>query len=665
MSDREFTGFLASLNSDVRDRALGAKGDFEADFKENVFTEVVSDYLSEVGVIEGAEVCHYEGRIGRGTAKTNGFFAEESAERIEIFTSVFFDAIERKTASKEDIGNACTRAQRFVEACVSDFYKELDPGSDAYAMARSVKEAFQTIDRVRIHVFTDGVSTVKSMEPSEVGGVSIKFEIWDAERLFRVMQSGLPRDEIVINFEERFGEPLACLPMPEAANESLAYLAIILGKIEILQARGKVNKGIRDTIKTEPDRFMAYNNGIVITVDSLEMTTLDSGAPAIKTISGMQIVNGGQTTASIHRAHKNDKLSILSVMVPAKITVVQSNHLDEIVHNISLFANTQNVIQMADFSANDPFHIALEKLSENNWCPGEQGRWFYERARGQYQVAQARFGTTPARRKRFKEQMPPARKIVKTDVAKFLASWDQLPHQVSKGAQKNFVLFMQEGLKGKGRDWVPDDAWYKQMISKAILFKAAQKIVRQEQIPAYRANIVTYLVAYLSYRSGTNLDLDMIWQNQSLSSGLEELMRSWVHKISKSITESAAGRNVTEWAKKDDCWIEIRALDLAIPNELPDELRTGMTPSGRRYNAEEDLSPQDLENTARCKKVDGATWLKIHAWGLASGELKKWQYGIAHTLSSYAAAGWSRSPSPKQAKQAVKILELAQAHGVI
>src|SRR5262249_53052469 len=155
-------------------------------------------------------------------------------------------------------------------------------------------------------------------------------------------------------------------------------------------ARGKVNSGIRKTLREQPSRFLAYNNGIVATVDEIRVARRKDGQPVIKSVKGLQIVNGGQTTASIHRAKFVDRIDVSSVFVPAKITLIDPSRHDDIVRNISRSANTQNVIQIADLSANDSFHIEVERLSESIWNPGERGRWFYERARGQYQVAKTR-----------------------------------------------------------------------------------------------------------------------------------------------------------------------------------------------------------------------------------------------------------------------------------
>jgi hypothetical protein len=173
------------------------------------------------------------------------------------------------------------------------------------------------------------------------------------------MQPTLGRDEIVVDFETSFGSAIPCLTVSDSSADYEAYLAILPAEVlyrlydefgarllelnvrSFLSARGKINSGIRRTLREEPDRFLAYNNGIVLTVDELQTTTLDDGRPAIRWLRGLQIVNGGQTTASIHRARKVDRADISSVMVPAKITRIDPAHQEEVVRSISRYANTQ------------------------------------------------------------------------------------------------------------------------------------------------------------------------------------------------------------------------------------------------------------------------------------------------------------------------------------
>ena len=680
--NRELRIFAERLSSELRDRAMGGGLSGKKTFRENAFTEIVVEYLAEIGMVENGEVCHCETRVGRGIGKVSGFGYNDDEDTLEVFTSVFLDSGTPSTLSSDDIRKGAERAARFVEATFSGIHQGMEVASDAHSMASRMHELEKHLDRIRIFVLSDGVTQLKQLDATEIDGITAKFEIWDIERLFRGMQSGLPRDEIEIDFEEMFGEAVPCLILPRRPSDYTAYLAILSGDMiyrlydeygsrllelnvrSFLQARGKVNRGIRDTLRDEPERFMAYNNGISITVDELTTIVLPDGRPAIKSARGLQVVNGGQTTASIHRAKKQDGADISAVFVPAKITTIEGETLDQLVPKISQYANSQNVIQMADFSANDPFHVEIERLSQTIWCPGEQSRWFYERARGQYQVAKARIGTTPARTRRFNEQTPPARKFTKTDLAKFLNCWNQKPDLVSRGVQKNFDVFMQELRVGKETDWLPDESYYKLLIAKAILYKAVVRIVRQEQFAAYRANIVACLIAYVSSRTGGQLDMDVIWREQALSEEFEQLLRSWSHSINEAIRTTARGQNVTEWCKKEDCWKSIRNIALPLPDPIPLELKGHTEPSGRRGRRAAPLTPADYENIAECKRLNGEQWLKIHAWGVRTGLLGKWQCGIAQTLAGYAANEWDREPSPRQAKQGVAILEIVSHHDV-
>ena len=158
-----------------------------------------------------------------------------------------------------------------------------------------------------------------------------------------------------------------------------------------LQARGKVNRGIRDTIAMEPERFLAYNNGITLTAEAVELHNGESGKVVTK-LHGLQIVNGGQTTASLLASNRG-RADLAQVYVAAKLIEIEAGDVhDELVRNVSRYANSQNRISEADFSANDPFHVRIEELSRTTWAPALEGtqrqtKWFYERARGQYQDA--------------------------------------------------------------------------------------------------------------------------------------------------------------------------------------------------------------------------------------------------------------------------------------
>ena len=592
----ELNEFARQLNDEVRDRI--ESGTHISPFSESAFTSIVLEYLSEIGMVDSPQLCHHEGKHRNARVKISGYAFSDEGDRLDLFVSVFRDLPAPEAIAKEDLLDAAQQAARFYKAVANAGYaNQLDPSTEAFQLARGVYERRGNLKGVRVFVLTDGLIREKQFRSSTDGEVSLSLEVMDVERLFRGMQAGLPRDEVLVDFEKLAGQALPCVFVPGTEHYTTC-LTVIPGNVlhavyeqfgarllesnvrSFLSVTGKVNKGIRETLRVNPKMFLAYNNGIVVTADEVALTKLADGSPAIHFLRGMQVVNGGQTTASIHRAKKVDKADLSKVFVPAKIiTLADKDHISEMVGNISRCANSQNTIQPADFSANEPFHIQVEKLANTTWCPDQRGRWFYERARGSYQVAMFREGDTPARLKRLKEIIPPQRRFSKPELAKYMNAWDQKPHLVSLGSQKNFDSFMQGLRKNRESDWLPDETWFRDFIAKAILFREAQRLVRSKSFPAHQANICTYLVSYLSVRAVWGFDFARVWKQQDISAELRALLLQWAPGIDGALRTSAAGRMVTEWAKKEACWYAIRRLELGEPAENVPELGSSGMPT--------------------------------------------------------------------------------------
>jgi AIPR protein len=677
--EKDLIAFAESISGEVRERSMGdAEG---AHFRETAFVEIVADHLEEIGMLDNPVICYHQALVGKAFIRLDGYAVPEDQERLDLLTAIFGDSGKPQSVSSEEVLKCASQAVRAISAAKNRIHEKMERASDAYGMMRRLSELLSAgLSEVRVLVLTDGLSTVKLIKPRTVDGVDVTFEVYDLRRLMRTMTSGQIREVIDIDLADIGLDPIPCIVMPSHGEGYEAYLAIFPGEAlyrmyeefgprlleynvrAFLQATGRVNKGIRDTLQREPQYFMAYNNGISITVDGLSTEAGPGGGLVITRLKGMQIVNGGQTTASIHRARKRDRFDLTRVHVAAKITRPASETVEVMVQNISRYANTQNVIQEADFSSNERFHVALERLSKTIWCPGEQSRWFYERARGQYRTAMSIEGTTEARRRDFRNRTPATQKFTKTDLAKVLNSWNRLPHIVSSGAQKNFVFFMRSLREGRGSSWEPDEGFYRELIAKVVLFNTATRIIRKEGFPAYRANIICYLVAYLSHRAGGELDFDAVWRRQEVSAELEALLRKWSHPVAESIQESAGGRNVTEWCKKEGCWNAVKGCDLSLPRELPPELLESVSHDTSEAKVAT-LSSDERASIAECMKLSPAQWFSLHLWGGQNSNLAEWQIGIAHTLSRYASGGWQRMPSVKQARQAIRILETAREHG--
>ena len=551
-------------------------------FREDEFTRIFIEYLCEAGELEDGEVCHH---YSRGI-KVNGYHYQDVEGRLDLFVSILNQKVPPVTISKNDVDTAIKRLKGFLEQSCKGLYKSLEEASPAYDLAQWIYKHKNQLSNFRLFVFTDGLVTTQLKESAVVGERIFSINVWDIRRLYRCVTSGKKREAIEIDFEAQFGKAIPCLRVPEANSDYDCCMLIIPGEIlrnlyadygsrllernvrSFLQARGKVNKGIRKTIIEEPERFLAYNNGISATAESVRF--VDNGH-AISSIKDLQIVNGGQTTASIYQTARKDKADLSKVYVQAKLTIVKSDQIDidEIVPLISRYANSQNKVNEADFSANEPFHIQIEEFSRTIWASATDGsqrqtHWFYERARGQYLEAKNK-ETTPARKRIFEETYPKPQVFTKTDLAKFQHTFEQLPHFVSRGAQKNFAEFTARWTDKKDVA-VLDSDYFKHLIAKAILFKTTEKIVQQQKFGGYRANIVTYTLSYLSASAPHHIDLDYIWKHQSLSIALQEIIKKVSVKVYEAIVAPPEGKskNVTEWCKQLDCWNKVKDLKIKL-----------------------------------------------------------------------------------------------------
>jgi len=577
----------AEVRSEISDRLAEPESVYP--YPESVFTELVMQHMSEIGMTFEPVVCHYSATVGKARLRLSGYAVSEEADQLDLFVSLYKGVDTITSIPDSEAKTAAEQCIRFLRKCAEGrLASTMDESNDAFGFALTIRGCYEKLDQIRVYVLTDSQAKAKNFKPREVMEKTVKLEVMDIERLYRHWSAGKPRDELVVNFEEVSGGALPCVYVPGNGSGYDYAMAAIPGEAlrfiyekygarlleanvrSFLSVAGKVNRGIRDTLKSSPERFMAYNNGIVIVADEVHLGNTENDAPGILWLKGMQIVNGGQTTASIYfTKKKNPDVDLRLVRVPAKIIVLKSQDPlgeEALISDISRFANSQNAVKLSDLSANKPFHVEMERLALSTYCPDGVSRWFYERAAGSYNVMLTREGTTPARLRAIKGAIPAARKITKTDLAKYLNAWGQKPHLVSLGAQKNFERFMgefndDEGQKGLS---LPDVTMYKQMVAKAIIWKTAQKLVRP-MVPAFQANVTNYVVSILANRLGDKLDLDHVWFSQGVSLRLQEQIQMWAIEVNALLLASAEGRMVSEWAKKSECWDTVRGRTFSAP----------------------------------------------------------------------------------------------------
>lgn len=558
----------ASVRSQMQDGAL---------YEELVYAGIVMDHMAEIGMTFEPVECYYEGKVGNANLRLGGYALSDDNDQLDLFVSLYQGVDEPTPVTDAETKLAVEQCFRFLSLCAQGkMAPKLDPSSDVRSLAETLQAIYNDLEQIRIFVITDRIARSKSFKTKEISGKAIRLEVMDIERLHRHMSEGKPRDELVIDFNELSGQPLPCV-FVNGQNDDYDYaltavpgdaLRLLYEKFgarlleanvrSFLSVKSKgVNSGIQNTLRNSPERFMAYNNGIVMVADEIRLGHSKDGMTGIAWLRGLQIVNGGQTTASLYFTKKKyPEVDLASVRVSAKIIVmrVQDPAKEEaLVSDISRYANSQNAVRQSDLSANKPFHVEIERISRTVFCPDGVSQWFYERAAGSYSTLLAREGTTPAKLKKIKEAIPASRRLTKTDLAKYLNAWAQKPEIVSLGTQKNFDRFMASLIAPEGQEVkLPSTAEFKAIIAKAKLYREAQKLIRP-MFQAFQANITAYTVSVTSMVIGDRVDLDKIWNNQAISPELLRQIEIWARQVSDVLHESAGGRMISEWAKKPEC----------------------------------------------------------------------------------------------------------------
>lgn len=580
------TDFLLAVQGDVRDIAQEENAE---KFLEESFVEYTSAILEGTSASEDITPVSFQ---ERGMA-VSGYSYFPDTQRLDLVIADYQPSSEIRSLGKTEVDNLLKRVVNFVVKCQAGLWKNLEPAHEVTDLAKLIFDNYQDLDELRVFLVTNGRIKKFDPLPKTIDRLRVKTEIWDIERLYKLDSSGKPQEQISVDFRKLGLEPIQCLGPMRGGSSYEAFLAVIPGNTlatiysefgprllelnvrSFLQARGKVNKGLQETIKNEPEKFLAYNNGVSMTASKVVVSAGLNGAKVIERIDDLQIVNGGQTTASLNFAATRGKLDLSRVMVQAKISVVEETELGDLVPKISQFANSQNTIKMADFSANDPFHVSLERLSRTIWAPGVDGshimtRWFYERARGQYADALAA-ERTPAKQREFKQIHPVSQKFTKTDLAKFVMLEKLRPHLVCLGAEKNFREFTM--LMQEQEITSPDEIFFKEAVAQGIIVRNAEKIVAGQKMGGYRAQIVAHSISLLYGRLDGKVDFSKIWNDQKLSDSYVMAIDEISQNVRDRLVSSAGSRNISEWAKKEQCWEAMQQIKWEPSMDLKSELR--------------------------------------------------------------------------------------------
>lgn len=666
--------------------------EFAQQFKANVNTAVemghndydtelatsILEYLEDNGEVSAPEICTFQKTRTRITA----YDYNVEAESLDLFYLVKAETVLGKVNNNKVQQGFNYLMSFYREAMNGTLLKSVNiENTDEIAdVAKLVQSTKGNISQLRIYVITDGLTDptcVPSAVESEDDDIIIEYNLWDIQRVYQQHRIRAGKEKIEIDFPTEYNTELQCLKMSDDNPYVDAYMAIIpgttLAKIykkyhqalleknvrTFLQFKGKVNKGIRKTLREEPDMFFSYNNGISTTATEIDLKKKDGGL-YITRLYNWLIVNGGQTTASIAASMTDREVDLKKVFVPMKISVIRDlENSDKIVKAISTTANSQTSIKNSDFSANEPYLIDLENFSRSEWVPNGNNKpickWYFERTRGQYldQLSQL----SGFNEKAFKIEYPKNHKITKTDIAKYLASWNMQPYNVCRGAEQNYKIFVAEIKKNRP---LVNAKYYKDVIAKCILFDTIDSIVKSKNLGGYKANMNTYLMACISYLSDNNLDLTYIWESQRVQQDvidkIDELIPLvWNHITQNSVSGSQSS-NVGEWSKKPECWNRLKAR-LYDYDKFGEELMQRETnDDGTRLNEAQQNCIEEADAIEPNYWFGLAKWTKAHGYLTPMERKAAFNFGCRRSKNQFVR-------SLREARYALNIVKQAEELG--
>lgn len=600
---------LDDLHNEIKLQAVSGNGAFIVE----AFAEVFARRLEEAEVVADLNVEPLRCNGPRGKRLELLGYAENPFEQsLIILAGRYFGSDE--TLTMTNARDAIGRAAGFIDSAVDGWLTtNLEMSSREWEYADYFSKLIKggKVARIRIMLITDGrmSNRIRSIESDLVAGIKTTYEVWDQRRILDAAVPDRGSEDIHVDFTKWLPDGLPCLVAPGDDETTKTYLAVIPARVladvfeeygslllesnvrTFLSVRGQVNRGIQATLAQEPERFLAYNNGLTTTATSVELGRSPQGT-TIRCLDRWQIVNGGQTTASIAYFLRNSKVrDIHAVSIQMKLVTVSDSDSAAVVQAVAKYANSQNKVNAADLFSTHEFHIRMEQISRRLSAPAKEGQqyetsWFYERARGQWENDRMACGSASEQAK-FELECPKSQRVTKTDWAKYDYCWMQHPDVVSKGAQTAFTDF----ATGVDAQWTMDDGrgadafsdnYFRTGIGKAIMYETLRaEVLRQDWYKSsrgYLANIVAYAISRFALQielqfNRTTYDFGRVWQSQKIGDTTLTALLTMAYAAQQHLTAPDRPQaNVTQWAKQRACWEEFKRVPIRLDDAVACDL---------------------------------------------------------------------------------------------
>lgn len=678
---------------------------------ESQFISKALDLLEEIGDVSDPMPMSIEMKGRRGRIMAFDAYAYDEADgALIMIASDFINEIDNTpTLTNTRIDELFMHMRNFIEESVEgDVSAYCDDSDLAINIAKEIKtkvgKSMLTTEilRFKFIILSNAVLSrqVKNVSREEFLERPVELNIWTIERFHQTYSTnsseiieietkdfgcdGIQYLKADIGEETNYDAYLGIVPGEFLANIYCKYGSKLLqGNIRaFLSVRGKVNKGIRETIIKNPENFFTYNNGIAVVARTIGFSEDKSKIIYLK---DPQIINGGQTTASLANAKIKKEVKdggMNNLFVPMKLTVLNVDddmseedidRYNSITKTISQCANSQNAVSEADFFSNHPFHVLMEQLSRKKMAPPVNGNpyqtiWFYERSRGKWEQEQMQL--SPAARAKFCEKHPKNQVIKKEKLAKCLNAFAMNPHEVCQSSAINFSHFAKtiNNLYETSKESI-NEVFFSRCVCSVIIFDSIdRRINKADWYPTggNKAQIIPYAIAKLMSMIPKDMDLDwkLIWQKQEMYPALEKELMNLAHIVHEFFEKEAQGGLVRSLARRADTWNKCKNLPLSLSEEFKSTLIPKYEMKQEEATAKKERKfSQGIDISVEVFKLGAEYWKKVY------NDLSKeniLSYGDVAFIGSIAEYIKRNSlPSAAQCKRLIKIVEKAEDKGYI
>ena len=579
---------------------------------EQLILDEILPHMLDSKLIDSEDINHVYVSLEEGL-KLNGYSVSDTGERLQCFIvdestieSSVLDTdllISERSHYETQLNRSIKLVKQALAGSLAEKFQDSDPLS-AFAYHLSDPSRLAEIDVIEIFLIslTATVSFKgKQPEPKSIHiadskplkvvarhegdqiqrEILIKRRVIDLNFLTAALNSRGRRESLEVRFKDEYSRNIEVIKAADQKHFE-SYLCVLDAEVlfELYRSHGTrlleknvrsflsfkgrgVNSGIKETIRKEPEKFIAFNNGVTITASSAKIFDYKKKT-YLESLTDLQIVNGGQTTATIYFSQR-EGLDISAVKVMAKINVAKGDsdsELEDLISKISNYSNSQSRVSPVDLRARNPQLVTLKQLSESIQTP--DGRlWFFERAKGEFNTMVRKAGSSGTR---IKNQYPTSRRFSKEQLAKYYTAWGDQPFLVKKGGEKVFRYFIEEISGPDDKSQKPiDREFYESLVSKIIIFRCLEKSYGQgkNSMGQLRSAVIPYSMSVVySVSDGDptkgDFNLAAIWRSQDVERDLLELYERLMRLMNDLIKSYAKSEDFGEYSKKPELWYAIK-----------------------------------------------------------------------------------------------------------